>query len=427
MRCFLFIAALFAVTPVHAQTPIRLEERFAPNVSYHVSCRVQIAGKMTLPDKTLDIDGKSEIEYDERVLRVTNAGVVDKTLRLVSKMEFERKIGPDAQKGVLRPAVFRIVVLRQNNIEAPFSPDGLLKLNEIDLIRTDVFTPALAGLLPANAVSPGDTWKADEPAMRELTDMVQINAGELNCRFDKVDGNLAKVSFQGTISGIGENGPTRHELEGFYYFDLTAKTLKYVSLKGTEHLLNDKGQPQGKVTGTFVLTREPNTPPAAIGPDVNLTLDPNEDNTRLLFEDEELGVSFAHSRKWKPRVEGSQVKIDDLRGNGLNLSLDPLNRVPTMQQFFGEARTGIERRKGVVTYASTAQTLQRQPTTVEGLTMDVELPKEAAAQRGTVFLAVIRDQTTAATLAATLVTSDRNALAREVERIALSVRVSKGK
>lgn len=425
MRFFLMASCLLIAAPVGAQTPIRLEERLAPNASYHVSCRVQIAGKMALPDKSLDIEGKSEIEYDERILRIAANGAADKTVRLFSKMEFERKIGGELQKQALRPSVHRLVILRQNNIEAPFSPDGLLKLSEVDLIRTDVFTPALAGLLPGKEALPGDSWKADEAATRELTDLTQITAGDLTCRFDKVDRNLAKISFYGSVSGVGENGPTRHELDGFCYFDIDRNLLTYVSLKGTEHLSSDKNQAQGKVTGTFVLTREPNPTPAAIAGEPNASLDPTEDNTRLLFEDEDLGVRVAHSRKWKPRVEGNQIKLDDLRGNGLILSLDPLNRLPTLNQFLAEARTGIERRKGTVSFVGPAQTLQRQPTTVEALTVDAEVPGGTGNQRGLLLLAVIRDQAAGATFAATLVTSDRAAVAREVERIATSVRILK--
>lgn len=426
MRTGLLLVA-FLASPALGQSPIVLQERLPVDAAYHVSCRVQINGKLTLGDKTLEVDGKSHIEYDERILRVNKEGVVDKTTRLVSRMEFERKVGVDSQKSELRPAVSRLVILRQDNIEAPFSPDGPLKLSEVDLIRTDVFIPALAGLLPKNGVTPGDTWKADDGAARELTDLSQITSGGLTCRFDKIDGNLAKISFSGTIDGLGENGPTRHELDGFVYFDTGVNLLTYVSLKGTEHLQGEKGQSAGKVSGTFVLTREPRPAPAAIAESAKMVVEPNEDNTRLLFEDDETGVRFAHARKWKPRVEGTQIKLDDLRGNGLVLTTDPLNRLPTMAAFLSEARGGIERRKGTVTFAGPTQTLQRQPTSVESLTMDVEVPAEKEIKRGTMVLSVIRDESAGATLAATLVTSDRAALAREVERMAATVRVGRGK
>ena len=424
---FSLFSFLFVPGNLFAQSPLRMEERLIPGATYHVSCRVQITGKMTLPGKTLDIDGKSHIEYDERVLRVNDAGAVDKTLRLFSSLAFERKIGDDVQKNSLRPAVHRLVIVRQGNIEAPFSPDGLLKLGEIDLIRTDVFTPALSGMLPKDAVAPGDSWKGTEAATRELTDLVQITGGELTCRFVKADAVQAKIAFEGIISGVGENGPTKHELDGFCYFDLKANALSYVSLKGTEHLLDEKGEAKGRVTGTFVLTREMKTAPAGIADTTNLTLDPDEDNTRLLFEDEELGLRFAHSRKWKPRVDGSQVRLDDLRGNGVVITLDPVARVPTLQQFQNEVRTGIERRKGTVTFVSPMNAVQRQPTAVESLSIEADIPGEKGSQRGILLVAVIRDEAFGATLAATLVTNDRATLAREMERLAASVRASKGK
>jgi hypothetical protein len=426
MRSSLLLIAMFA-SPVLGQSPIVLQEKLPIDAAYHVSCRVQISGKLPLGEKALDVEGKSVIEYDERVLRVNKDGVVDKTARLVSRMEFERKAGAEPVKIELRPVVSRLVMLRQDNIEAPFSPDGPLKIQEVDLIRTDVFTPALAGLLPKNGVVPGDTWKADDGATRELTDLSQITSGALTCRFDKIDGNLAKISFSGAIDGQGENGPTRHELEGFVYFDTGTNLLTYVSLKGTEHLQGEKGQAGGKVSGTFVLTREPRSAPSPIAETAKMAVDPDRDNTRLLFEDDETGVRLLYSRNWKPRVETGQVKLDDLRGNGLVITPDPLKSLPALNQLLNEARSGIERRKGTVTFAGPTQTIQQRPTAVESLTMEASVPSDKETKRGTMVLSVIRDEAAGATLAATLVTSDRAAVVQEIERMAMTVRVMRTK
>ena len=113
--------------------------------------------------------------------------------------------------------------------------------------------------------------------------------------------------------------------------------------------------------------------------------------------------------------------------NGLVLTIDPLSRVPTLQQFLSESRGGIERRKGQISFAGPAQILQRQPTAIETLALDAEVPAENATRRATMVLAVIRDETAGATLAATLVTNDRNTLAREVERLAATIRIGKSK
>jgi hypothetical protein len=428
MRHWTLIAGLLMASSATAQGPILLEEHFAPNTAYHVSFRMNGAIKLTLPDKTTyDGKGNSEFEYDERVLRVSVAGAVDKTLRQFSHIHFERQIGSEQQKATLRPQVRRLVVLRQDNIEAPFSPDGPLKLSEIDLIRTDVFTPALAGMLPKRAVKPGAEWKADEASVRELTDLFEIKNGDLMCRFDKVDQMLAKVSFEGTISGIGENGPTKHELDGVLYFDLSVRAITYVSLKGAEYYLNKKDQGQGKNTGDFILTRTPIAAPPAIAESANLVVDPNEVNTSLLFEDQDLGVRFVHARKWKPYVERTQVKLDDQNGNGLTITIDPLSRVPTLPQFLGEAKAGIERQRGRIRFEFPMHTLQRQPTSVESIALDVEAPADKSSKQAIIVLAVIRDEAAAATFAATLTTSNRQTLAREAERIAASIRVGKTK
>ena len=43
-----------------------------------------------------------------------------------------------------------MVVIKAGERKAPFSPDGPLTWGEIDVVRTDVFNPALVpGLLPS--------------------------------------------------------------------------------------------------------------------------------------------------------------------------------------------------------------------------------------------------------------------------------------
>src|SRR5439155_10418418 len=144
----------------------------------------------------------SLIDYDERVLS-TKAGQVDKTLRIYRQVDFQRRIGDRPQEATIRPEVRRLVVLRLNHVEVPFSPEGPLLWGEIDLVRTDVFTPALAGLLPQQAVMPGDRWQADTMAVKELTDLERIDDGGLACTLEAittlVGRQQARVSFQGHV------------------------------------------------------------------------------------------------------------------------------------------------------------------------------------------------------------------------------------
>jgi hypothetical protein len=427
MRPVLLLLCLAATA--QAQEPVRLEERLEPGSNYHVSCRVQIAGSLKLPTKAqaLDVVGSSVIEYDERVLVMTATGEVDRTLRLYSAIDFDRKVGTEPQKNTIRPAVRRMVVLRNNNIEVPFSPDGPMMWTEIDLVRTDVFTPALTTLLPRGPVRVGDTWKSGEPAVRELTDLEKITGGDLTCRLDKLDNangqSLAKITFVGVVSGIGENGPTRHDLDGFLYFDRNARRIGYVSLKGSESLVDAQGVPQGQVKGTFVLTRDVRPLPQAIAGNLDTT--PSDANTQMLYDDEATGLRFLYPRRWKARPEGNSVKLDDHRGNGLLLTVEPALQLPSANRFLRETRAAIEMRKGKITAASAIETVQRQPTEVEAFTLDATLPEEKGTQRVRVYHAIVRDSRAGVTVSATLTAANPLELQREITTMLTGLRVGR--
>src|SRR5438132_7895791 len=268
----LWLSALGSGLPssARAEEPVALREGFPAGYQYHVSCRVELSGNLNLPPekpgglaRSLAVTGSSAIEYDERVLDAGSDGQVRKTMRTYRRIDFQRKVGDRPQESTIRPAVRRLVVLRHDNTEVPFSPDGPLTWAEIDLVRTDVFTPALVGLLPDKAVNVGDRWKAANLAIQELTDMERIEEGQVECRFDQVT-TLAKrrharIAFTGAVRGINEDGPNRQQLDGYFFFDLESNHLSYMSLKGISWLLDKNGKEMGRVEGQFVLTRQAHT------------------------------------------------------------------------------------------------------------------------------------------------------------------------
>lgn len=418
----------------HAGEQVRFREDFSPGRQYHVSVRVQIAGSLTLPaeasaaPKVLTITGSSAIEYDERILTAGADRTVQKTIRNYQRMDFERKVGDQQQQNSLRPEVRRLVVLRQNQVEVPFAPAGPLMWGELDLVRTDVFTPALAGLLPANSATEGGIWKATSAAVQELTDLERIDEGELQCRFDGISTlagrRQAKVSFQGAVRGLGEDGPTRHRLEGSFYFDLESQHLSYLSMKGVQDLLDKTGKEVGKIEGTFVLTRQPlNTShDLADGALRGVALDPTEENTQLLFDNPEMGVRFLHSRRWRvasANPSTRQITLDEQRGSGLILTIEPVERVPSASQFQSEVRTWLTKQKATVYKIHPLEGGNG----FEHFAVDAEVMKE----RVWLDYYVIRQPRGGATLAARLLPSDLATLRRDVQRLVASVQLASPK
>jgi hypothetical protein len=407
--------------------PIQLREQFPAGYQYRVSCRVELSGGLTLPlekgqttPKVLPITGSSAIDYDERVLALAADGTVQKTLRICRRIDFQRKVGDQPQEGTIRPSVRRLVILRHKNSEVPYSPDGPLTWGEIELVRVDVFTPALAGLLPDQAVRPGDRWTAANAAIEELTDMERIEDGRIECKLEEIttlaNRRHARVSLTGSVRGINEDGPSRQQLDGYFYFDLESNHLSYLTFRGAHGLLDKDGKEAGKVVGNFTLTRQAHVrcPDLADEALKGVKLEPDADNTLLLYENPELGVRLLYPRRWRVgTVRGRQLTLDEPGGNGLLLTLEPLAKLPTTAQFQTEARGYFESQKAKVLRADAPQRLQNTPQQVERFSLDIEM----AAQPATMDYFVLRQAKGGATVAARLLPKELATIRGEVEKM----------
>jgi hypothetical protein len=424
---------LFVIVPAGgAQEAVRLQEVLQPGAQYVVSGRVELSGALTLPlekgqttPKTLAVSGNSALDYHERLLTIGKDGQVQSTLRVYKRLEFQRKVGDQSQQSKLRAEVQRLVITRHNQLEVPFSPDGPLTWNELDLIRTDVFTPALTGLLPTQPVRPGDKWNASTVAVQELTDLEKIDQGGLSCKLDQVtlinQRRHARISFSGSVRGLGEDGPTSHQLDGYFFFDLESNHISYISMRGVQQLLDKDGKTVGKIEGTFVLTRRPEAH-KGLGDDVvrALTLEPNADNTALLYDNAELGVRFLHPRSWRiAGVRGSQIALDENGGSGMLLTLEPLKQTPTAAQFLQESQTYLQKEKVKILRTEPQKQIQGPPQAVDQFALEIEIGKD----RVVMGYWVLRQNAGGATVAARIVQQDVGRVWEDVRRIVRSVQI----
>src|SRR4029078_13676542 len=96
----------------------------------------------------------------------------------------------------------------------------------------------------------------------------------------------ARVSVVGNVRGVNEDGPTRQQIDGYFYFDLESNHLGYLSFKGVHILLDPAGKEAGRVGGRLVLTRQANQRSADLADPAlrGVTVEPNADNTQLLYD-----------------------------------------------------------------------------------------------------------------------------------------------
>ncbi|MFL5330089.1 MAG: hypothetical protein ACJ8C4_14395 [Gemmataceae bacterium] len=417
------------ISKTDAQTPVTMRESLAPGAIYSVQATVDLSGKLSLPAEPgkkapdpLVIKGSSKIDYDERILPSLATRPGPRTIRNYRVAEFHRTVGTQAQESVMRPAVKRMVVLRVGSREFPFATDGHLTFNELELVRNDVYTPALVGLLPDHAVNVGDRWTAANSAVEELTDMEKITEGKLECEFQSTFNNKAQVAFRGTIRGVSEDGPTEHQITGTFGFDLVGNYVATLKLRGEHVLLDSKGKPSGSVVGTFHLDRRAISvcPELADAVTKDLILEPNAENTQLLYEGQLTNTKLLYPRRWRISSEhGQQITLEEPRGNGVLITIEPSNKVPTPAEFQRETKDYLTGQKGKVLRIDPTQSIRPAPREIERFGMDVEL----ASQTARMEYYIVRQPAGGATVAARLIPSDATVLRAEVDQIVKSLQV----
>jgi hypothetical protein len=420
---------LLSVSRATADEQVRLQETFVAGQQFRVYSRMKGASTLLLPPEkdakspqSLTKEDESAIDYVERVLENDGDGLPNRMLRVYDRIDFRRTVGREEMKNTVRDSVRRLVVKRDKHFKVPFSPDGPLLLSEIELVRVDVFTPSLRGLLPADPVKPGDTWKASEAAVRELTDLAEFTGG-LECKLleTKTENGrrVAIVTVAGTVRGVGEDGPTRHELDGHYSFDLESNYLRYLSLRGKQFLLDKEGKDAGRMEGTQTITREFIKDSPKLSDDVvrAVKLTDDGDNTLLLYDNEEIGVKFLYPRRWRVHSEqGRQVMIDADGGNGILLTPLNIKQVPSPTQYSREIQDFLRGQDGKLLGSTPARRVQTNPD-VEYFGFEAEMKGE----RLILDYYIARHGGAGATLAARLTAQDARDLRPEIERIARSL------
>jgi len=278
-------------------------------------------------------------------------------------------------------------------------------------------------------VKKGQTWKASAAAVLELTDMEKVDTGEIAVEFLGVTEvekkRVARLKISGTIKGVNEDGPNTQTLDGTAYFDLEARCLTYLSIKGTHKLLDGNNQTVGLIEGHFTMTRALVAKPPAELSDAapnGLSLKPTLENTLLLYDNLQLGVRFLYPRGWRVgAVQGKQVTLDHALGAGLLITVEPAARVPSAEDYLKESTAFLAKQKAQVTVTDKPSRVRAEPVLLDRFGLDAVFGTDKARLE----YAVLKQTDGGATVAARIPAAEAAALKTEVERIIRSVSVTK--
>src|SRR5262249_17904317 len=151
------------------------------------------------------------------------------------------------------------------------------------------------------------------------------------------------------------------------------------SLQGTRQLIDKDGKVNGTVRGTFVLTRQPQAPCKELSDESlrAISLEPNENNTLLLYDNPDFGLRLHYPRNWRvAEVRGRQLTLDEQRGSGLLLTLESPKDIPTAAQFLQESRSFLVQQKATILRTDEPRLVQHPPAQLEHFALEVEITKQ---------------------------------------------------
>ncbi len=322
-RGMLLIAACAASLPVQAADRYLLAEDSASTTTWKVELRV--AGDGTLEFQpavgsakpvTHSIRLDAAFDFIER--RLEAAGRDEAAWRALRQYETARSevhVGDRPTVPQLRAERRRLVVRADRAGLLPYSPDGPLTSQEVELLPSLGDPMLVAALLPGREVVIGETWNPAPwvcPAIAGTE--VSFNSA-VTCRLERVEAGVATISIEGTVSGAAKGATSETKLSGTLQFDVERKSVVAAKLTQAEKRSVGPVAPGMTLNLTAELQRSP--APSNLPADViaGIPLEPSVESLRiehpLLF-----GARLVCDRDWTAFQSSSRLLVLRLLDHG---------------------------------------------------------------------------------------------------------------
>ena len=224
-----------------------------------------------------------------------------RTIRLYEKAKAQITIGEQSTFAQLRENVRLVVAAGQREGMSLYSPNGPFLFSELELLRIPGDSGTLTALLPLEPVEPGDTWKPSEWVLQVLVGMEAVEKSSFDCKFESLEGTLAKISFAGEITGADRGAATGVKVTGSLQYDTVGKFISQFQMDVADKHSIGIVSPGLDVTAHVTCERTVTNAPARGLSDAEvkvLPLEPLPGQQLLVFEIPEWGLRFHYDRQW---------------------------------------------------------------------------------------------------------------------------------
>lgn len=335
------LAALLVVVSASAAfaEKVPLEEPVDDPRVFGVGLRLDVHGQVQTRGEdnkalALPMTASAAISYRER--RLLGLGSQAETLRAVREYEQAQvDIEVSEEKtGVQLPDSLKLAVVQGRNAGGEiYSLGGALTAQELELLSPPCDSLSLTTLLPISPVEPGDTWTPAIWVGQYLARLEATTKSEVTCKFERLDGDVAKISFQASVSGAVQGTLSEVTIKGTLDFDLKDRCITAADVQQTEKRAIGAVSAGLDVTARTRLLRKPAQVPGRVADAAVVqaaSQEPAATALALRFESP-WNISLMHARNWHLFQQTEQVAIFRLLDEGLFVAQANLSPIPSAE------------------------------------------------------------------------------------------------
>jgi hypothetical protein len=312
----LLTGSLLVCSALNAENLYQIEASVKEDTCHRVRSIVQVSGSLKLnPDGKrvvrLPLKVQGELLYDERVLNFDAPGGLRKDIRLYHKADAAIRVGDGNHKTTLSDS-HRIVVAEVSaGKQVLFSPLGPFTLDELELIDIQGSSTLLFRLLPSEEVGVGDHWQHTDEVLRSLFGLEAITHNDLQSNLRQVEGSVAIIDLEGSVSGAIRGIASDLEIQGKYNFDLEHNRITWLALEVTENRAVGHAEPGFEATARIRTAIAPGAkcPELSSAAIKGFPLDGGGGATLLRFPVSHGAFQFLHDRSWRVMTDRHDVAI----------------------------------------------------------------------------------------------------------------------
>jgi hypothetical protein len=259
---------MLAVTRLASAQTISLAEKPGEGDCCLIKLEMQLTGELRVVrnGETVAVPLKAVAghTFHERLLLVESNGLPLKAARCYDGAKATVTVGTTPDERKLHPGHETIVAQRVKDQVVVFCPKDRLTRPELELVGEHLDTLSITGLLPANEVKVGETWKVGNLATAGMCGLEGLVSQDLTGKLESADDDEARISINGTVGGIDLGAQVKQTVSAVLKYDRKQHRLAALEWKQKDEREQGPASPTSIVETVWKMTRQAEEEPASL-------------------------------------------------------------------------------------------------------------------------------------------------------------------